>query len=253
VLLSDVTADRRQRDELATFAGVVAHDLLNPLATIEGWSETCQELLVELPDQPDVVQARNGIVRIYTTAQRMRQLIGDLLAYTTAQHSELNPEEVDLAGLARDLAAARIETATATDARVPTLDIDDLAPVFADRVLVRQLLDNLISNAVKYVAPGVTPELIIRTVPAGDMVTVTVADNGIGIPAGQHLAIFQRFHRAHASAGYAGTGLGLAICSRIVERHGGTIHVEDDPGGGSRFVFTLPAVPSAQGSANGEA
>lgn len=73
------------------------------------------------------------------------------------------------------------------------------------------------------------------------MVRVCVADNGIGIPEGQHDAIFANFHRAHLGSGYLGTGLGLAICQRIVERHGGTIAASDNPGGGSRFVFTLPA------------
>ncbi|WP_327011538.1 sensor histidine kinase [Dactylosporangium sp. NBC_01737] len=70
---------------------------------------------------------------------------------------------------------------------------------------------------------------------------VEITDNGIGIPAGQHEAIFNNFHRAHRSGGYAGTGLGLAICKRIVERHGGSIVATDNPGGGSRFAFTLPA------------
>jgi signal transduction histidine kinase len=69
---------------------------------------------------------------------------------------------------------------------------------------------------------------------------VHIADNGIGIPAGQHDAIFDNLHRAHLSGGYLGTGLGLTICKRIVERHGGTITAADDPGGGSRFTFTLP-------------
>ncbi|WP_165449437.1 sensor histidine kinase [Krasilnikovia cinnamomea] len=244
LLFHDVTAERRQRDELATFAGVVAHDLLNPLTTIEGWSEACQDILAGLPDQPDVTQARSAVARVNNTAQRMRLLIQDLLAYTTARNSEITAEEVDLAALARDVAAARIDTATASNALVPRFDIGDLVPVLADRVLVRQLLDNLVSNAVKYTAPGTTPEVSVRTVREEGTVTVTLTDNGIGIPAGQHLAIFQRFHRAHATAGYSGTGLGLSICSRIVERHGGTIHVEDNPTGGSRFVFTLPATPT---------
>ncbi|MET8148802.1 ATP-binding protein [Actinoplanes sp. NPDC049668] len=246
LLFNDVTADRRHRDELATFAGVVAHDLLNPLTTIEGWTEACQDILAGLPDQPDVAQARDAAARVHRTAQRMRLLITDLLAYTTARHSEMSPEEVDLAGLARDIGAARVDTATATNAPVPRFDIDELEPVFADRVLVRQLLDNLISNAVKYTAPGTTPRIAVRSARTDAAVTVTIADNGIGIPPGEHHAIFHRFHRAHAGAAYAGTGLGLAICQRIVERHGGTIHAEDNPTGGSRFVFTLPSVvPSA--------
>jgi Histidine kinase-, DNA gyrase B-, and HSP90-like ATPase len=73
---------------------------------------------------------------------------------------------------------------------------------------------------------------------------VRVADRGIGIPAGQRDAVFDTFHRAHVDGGYSGTGLGLAICQRIVHRHGGTISVADNPGGGSAFTFTLPTAPS---------
>jgi signal transduction histidine kinase len=86
----------------------------------------------------------------------------------------------------------------------------------------------------------VQPYLRITAESDGEMVAVSIVDNGIGIPAGQHDAIFDNLHRAHLSGGYLGTGLGLTICKRIVERHGGTITAADDPGGGSRFTFTLP-------------
>ncbi|HWS32088.1 MAG TPA: ATP-binding protein, partial [Actinoplanes sp.] len=109
-----------------------------------------------------------------------------------------------------------------------------------DLPLIRQLLDNLIGNAIKYTAPGVTPVLTIDA-DAGEEVTVRITDNGIGIPAGQHDKIFSDFHRAHADSGFAGTGLGLSICRRIVRRHGGTIGVTDNPDGGSCFTFHLPA------------
>ncbi|MFD0518058.1 sensor histidine kinase [Paractinoplanes durhamensis] len=124
---------------------------------------------------------------------------------------------------------------------MPRFEIDDLAVVDADPVLTRQLLENLIGNAIKYTATGVVPRIAVSCEPTGDgFVRVAVDDNGIGIPAGQHEAIFQNFHRAHAAAGYAGTGLGLAICKRIVERHGGTITAAGNDLGGSRMTFTLP-------------
>jgi len=104
------------------------------------------------------------------------------------------------------------------------------------------LLIYLIGNAIKYTAPDATPVLTITSRHLDGAVEVTVADNGIGIPAGQHKAIFDNFHRAHRdAAAYGGSGLGLAICQRIVARHGGTISAADNPGGGSRFIFTLPA------------
>ena len=234
VIFHDVTADRRHRDELASFAGVVAHDLLNPLATIEGWSEA---LAGELD-----LDGRDSIGRIQRAATRMRSLINGLLAYTTARDASLSPAAVDLGDVVRDIATGRLDHAASTAAPMPCFVLDDLPVVDADPVLTRQLLENLIGNAIKYTAAGVVPRIAVSGEPTGDgFVRIAVDDNGIGIPAGQHEAVFQNFHRAHAGAGYAGTGLGLAICKRIVERHGGTITATANAGGGSRMTFTLPA------------
>nr|WP_239320528.1 ATP-binding protein [Planomonospora parontospora] len=105
--------------------------------------------------------------------------------------------------------------------------------------MIRQLLTNLIGNAIKYTPPGHAAHVDITGTRTGDgRVCVEIADRGIGIPPGEHQAIFAGFHRA--ATGYTGTGLGLAICQRIVERHGGTITATDNPGGGARFTFTLP-------------
>jgi PAS domain S-box-containing protein len=233
VVFHDVTADRRHRDELASFAGVVAHDLLNPLTTVEGWSET---LAGELAGRQG-----ESVARIQRASVRMRSMINGLLAYTTARDASLSPVAVDLNDVVRDIATARLDQAAGMSTPMPRFDIDDLAVVDADPVLTRQLLENLIGNAIKYTAPGVVPRISVSCEPVGDgFVRVDVDDNGIGIPAGQHEAIFQNFHRAHTGSGYAGTGLGLAICKRIVERHGGTITAAGHDGGGSRMSFTLP-------------
>ncbi|GAB1639632.1 sensor histidine kinase [Krasilnikovia sp. MM14-A1259] len=241
VLAHDITAERRHRDELASFAGVVAHDLLNPLATVEGWTEAVADALTDAPEHPAVAEANSGLARVERAAARMRGLVNDLLAYTTTRDATIKPATVDLHPLVTDVADARIDTAMAADTPVPTFTVGDLDPVHADPVLLRQLLDNLISNAVKYTAAGVTPHITITGTRQDDTVAVTIADNGIGIPAGQHDAVFDTFHRAHRGKGYGGTGLGLAICKRTVERHGGTITATDNPGGGTRFTFTLPA------------
>ncbi|NMO52282.1 histidine kinase [Actinoplanes sp. TBRC 11911] len=240
---SDVTADRRHRDELAAFAGVVAHDLSNPLTTVEGWSS---EVADELGD--DAGLPADGIRRIQRAAARMRNLINDLLAYATARDNALTPGTVDLTDLTTDIVAGWADRAESTGTPPPRVTIGELPHVHADPAQVRQLLDNLIGNAIKYTATDLIPTITVTaTAGAGD-VRVTVADNGIGIPPGQHVAVFDNFHRAHREAGYAGTGLGLPICKRIVERHGGRILAEDNPGGtGSAFTFTLPAAdtPSA--------
>ncbi|GAB1644164.1 ATP-binding protein [Krasilnikovia sp. MM14-A1259] len=251
VLYHDVTAERRHRDQLATFAGVVAHDLQSPLTTVEGWSEAAHDALDA--EQPAIDLARDGMARVTRAAVRMRGLINDLLAYTAARDADLTLTQVDLTGMVGDIAAGRADTAAAAGLPVPQVALGRLHPVHADAGAVRQLLENLIGNAIKYTSPGVTPHVRITSSQSGGFVQVTVADNGIGIPAGQHEAIFGNFHRAHPGAGYAGTGLGLAICQGIVIRHGGTIHADDNPGGGSRFTFTLPtadplAAPAGTGA-----
>ncbi|GAA4606212.1 signal transduction histidine kinase/integral membrane sensor domain MASE1 [Actinoplanes octamycinicus] len=236
-VFSDVTADRRHRDELAAFAGVVAHDLSNPLTTVEGWAENVADLL-----GPDAGRPGDGIARIQRAGARMRNLINDLLAYATARDNALQLTAVDLTTVVTDIAVARIDQAETTGTPVPRLHIGELPLVHADPALIRQLLDNLIGNAVKYTAAGVVPDITVTGAYDGAQVRVTITDNGIGIPAGQHATVFDNFHRAHRDAGYAGTGLGLAICKRIVERHGGTIIAADAASGaGTVVTFTLPA------------
>lgn len=246
VLFHDVTAERRHRDELANFAGVVAHDLLNPVTTVEGWSDAAVESLSAAPDHPAVRDARDELARVNRAAVRMRTLIDGLLAYTTARDAAMRMVPVDLAEAVTEVTIARLDNAIAAGKPAPRFTVRDLPPVLADPVLLRQLLDNLIGNAVKYTAKGVTPALTITAEHDDDMVRVRVADNGIGIPPGQHEAIFGDFHRAHRAGPYAGTGLGLGICKRIVERHGGTITAGDAPGGGACFTFTVPDAASAR-------
>jgi signal transduction histidine kinase/integral membrane sensor domain MASE1 len=240
-LFHDVTAERRHRDELAGFAGVVAHDLLNPVTAVEGWTETAAESVERLPAGPETRLALDALGRVERAAGRMRSLIAGLLAYTTARDVTLTSARVDLGQMVSEVTVARLDAAIAAGMPAPRFTVADLPPVQADPVLMRQLLDNLIGNAIKYTARGVTPALTVTATRDGDMVRVCVADNGIGIPAGQHDEIFGNFHRAHTMLGYAGTGLGLGICKRIVERHGGTITAADNPGGGSRFDFSVPA------------
>ncbi|MCM4078252.1 diguanylate cyclase domain-containing protein [Paractinoplanes hotanensis] len=241
-IFHDVTAERRHRDELATFAGVVAHDLLNPLTTVKGWTEALTDILENNSTPIDPAKARDGLNRIARAARRMRSMIDDLLDYTTARDAALAPTLVPLGDVVNDIAIARIDQAQSNGTPVPSFDISDLNTVYADPVLVHQLLENLISNAIKYTAPDVTPAIRIHSDIADHHVRVTIDDNGIGIPDGQHDSIFETFHRAHRTAGYSGTGLGLGIGKRIVERHGGTITATPNPTGrGSRFTFTLPA------------
>ncbi|HET6153501.1 MAG TPA: ATP-binding protein [Marmoricola sp.] len=238
VNIRDVTVDRQHRDTLASFAGVVAHDLFNPLTVVDGWTEA----LAEEFSRGSVSPAVGGLVvgRIHDAATHMRQFIADLMSYTIARDQTLRPGPVDVSELVRALAGLRALTPSA-----PVIVVADGLRVWADTGLVRQLLDNLIGNAVKYVEPGVRPTVEISGEAYDDWLELRISDNGIGIPENQREAVFETFHRAHGD-GFGGTGLGLAICRRIVDRHGGTIHAAPGPRGqGSTFVLRLPRLAAA--------
>ena len=247
VVFHDVTADRRERDELASFAGVVAHDLLNPLTVVEGWSETLLDSARAGIVVPPEKQA-DQLERIRRAAQRMQHLISDLLAYTTARDLRITPVRVDLQALASDVARSRVEASRVSEEPHPVIIVDPSLPdVLAEPVLLRQVIDNLVGNAVKYVAPGVCPQIEVRgrttDGPDGPMVLIEIVDNGIGIPDGQHARVFDTFHRVHRD-GYRGTGLGLSIVKRIVERHGGSASASashDGGLGGTTMRVTFPA------------
>ena len=232
VLFRDTTLEHARREELAAFAGVVAHDLRNPLAAIDGWTEMIADELDSGALDPQL--AREFVSRVRSSARRMRELIRDLLAHATSSARDLEVSRVEVGELVAEVAAARHAEKNVTCGPVP--------PVLADPVLVRQVLDNLIGNALKYVAPGVEPRIAVcgSSGPLG-FVTIRVADNGIGVPEAERELIFDEFHRAHYRD-YEGSGLGLSIVRRIVHRHDGTIVALANPDGpGSVFELTLPA------------
>jgi len=110
----------------------------------------------------------------------------------------------------------------------------------ADRTQLAQVLANLIRNALTFVPADVTPQVLVCAEPDGSAWRFTVADNGIGIPPEHRQRVFGMFKRLHTRDVYSGTGVGLAIVQKVVQRHGGTVWIEDNPGGGSRLIFTIP-------------
>jgi signal transduction histidine kinase len=206
---------------------------------VEGWAEM---LASDLTDNGSLAgpDASPKVDRIRVGAQGMRQLIQDLLESSTSRDQTLRSNVVDLDAMARSIAEHRPEMASSA---APYVEISDLPEVYADGAMVRRLLDNLIGNAIKYVAPGEIAHVAVTARSVDDMVEVTVADEGIGIPAGQREQVFEAFHRATGALEYDGHGIGLSVCKRIVERHGGRISAEPPLGEhGARIVFSLPAV-----------
>ena len=241
MIYHDVTDDREQRSELESFARVVAHDLLGPLGVVDGWAEM---LSLDLDEKQVLTKAEATpkLERLQTAAAGMRQLIGDLLESSTSRDQQLRSTVLDLDGLVRSIADQRSSVATGTP---PRIEIGSLPEVYADAAMIRQLMDNLIGNAAKYVVPGEVARVMVTGRRVGDLVEVTVADEGIGIPAAERDLIFEPFHRAHPGDGYDGHGIGLSVCKRIVERHGGRIYARPPLGErGVRIVFSLPGVPA---------
>ena len=241
---ADLTAGKvvleRQKADLTAFAGVVAHDLKAPLASVAGYTELIRDELAG--DAADNTAMATMLYRISNAIKRMSDLIDDLLAYTTTRDATMRLERVNLNEIANSVVIARLDHAGATGDPLPNIYVGELPAVHGDPTLIRQLFSNLIGNAIKYALPGQTPRVEVTADITDSMwVRLQITDRGIGIPAGQHQAIFDGFHRAHPDADVPGTGLGLTICHGIVERHGGTIIAGDNPGGGTRFTVTLPA------------
>ncbi|GID95691.1 hypothetical protein Adi01nite_51030 [Amorphoplanes digitatis] len=227
---------RQRETELVGFAGVVAHDLRSPLARIAGY---CDLLRDEAGPRLDP-EHRDYLERLYAGAQDMRSLIDDLLNYAMAENQDLVTTEVDLNRVVAEVVRERVNGQGVLQ---PKIVVWPLPSVEADATMLRQVLDNLIGNALKYAPAGEDPRIEITGRPVdGGGWHIEVADRGIGVPRDQVDTIFEAFTRARGSERYQGTGLGLAIVHRVVERHGGEVGVAANPGGGSRFWFSLPPV-----------
>jgi light-regulated signal transduction histidine kinase (bacteriophytochrome) len=231
-----VKALERSNHELEQFAYVASHDLQEPLRMISSYTQLLAERYQDQLDQ----DANDFIGYAVDGANRMQRLINDLLTYSRINTRGADPHPVDShSALGRALANLGL----AIDGAGAMVTNDDLPRVMADEPQIVQLFQNLISNAIKFCGDA-PPRVHITAVGEGDDWRFAVRDNGIGIDAQYAERIFVIFQRLHGRAEYPGTGIGLAICKRIVERHGGRIWFESDPGRQTTFFFTLPAARS---------
>jgi PAS domain S-box-containing protein len=221
---------RRSNDELTQFAYVASHDLSEPLRVIAGHVQLLAGRYGDALDD----DAKTWIEFAVDGCGRMRSLIDDLLAYSRAGR-DLKVTDVDLAGVAATVAAEYPGVVRA----------EALPTVRADRMLVHQVMRNLLSNATKFARADVPPEVVVSAEPLGTDWLVTVADNGIGIDPRHRDRVFNVFQRLHGRSDYEGTGIGLAIVRKGVEQMGGRVWVDDSPLGGTAVRFTLPATEGA--------
>jgi signal transduction histidine kinase len=224
--------------ELEQFASVASHDLQEPLRKIEAFGDRLKTRYNDSLDE----QGRDFLDRVLVSASRMRSLINDLLNFSRVTTRAQPHELLNLSAIAADVVSDLEGRIGQVDGRV---DIGPLPSVEADPVQIRQLLQNLIGNALKFHRPQVPPVVKVTgrmiTSPAGKpLCELTVSDNGIGFEEIYLDRIFNVFQRLHGRNEYEGTGMGLAIARKIVERHAGTITARSKPGEGATFIIQLP-------------
>jgi signal transduction histidine kinase len=231
----------RSNRELQDFASIASHDLQEPLRKIEAFGDRLKAKCAD--DLGDL--GRTYVDRMQDAATRMRCLINDLLTYSRVTTNARPFVAVDLGRIAAEVMSDLQVTIEQADA---SIELGGLPVVQADPTQMRQLLQNLLSNALKFRRRGVPPVVRINArlrahedAACPQLCEVTVADNGIGFEPDHARRIFGIFQRLNGRDDYPGTGIGLATCRKILERHGGAITASGQAGKGATFVFTLPS------------
>lgn len=218
---------------LESFNRGVSHDLRGPLGGIASAARLAQEFIAS----HDTARALRFMQVIATQAETTGQLVDALLALARASDASLSRERVDMNALAAEVLESLQRLPG--DARLPVV-IEPLAAVDADRKLVRQVLVNLIGNALKFSACAATPQVRVGMDASGGAPVFFVRDNGVGFDGGRAQQLFMPFQRLHG-ASFEGSGVGLSIVRKIVERHGGRVWADSAPGQGATFRFSLGA------------
>jgi light-regulated signal transduction histidine kinase (bacteriophytochrome) len=224
---------QRSNRDLEQFAAVASHDLQEPLRMVTSYLGLLERKSGERLNDKEKSYLHFAV----DGATRMKQMITDLLSYARvgARNREAAPADLQAAldGALANLQAARAETgAVITHDPLPTLCVEPSR--------FTQLFQNLVGNALKFIAPGRPPEIHVGCQCEGSSWHFFVRDNGIGIPAHEFDRVFVLFQRLHGRKEYPGTGIGLSLCQRIVEREGGRIWVESGEGKGTVIHFTVP-------------
>ncbi|GAA0558410.1 hypothetical protein GCM10010172_46820 [Paractinoplanes ferrugineus] len=234
--LTDAVTDlRRSNDELEQFAGAVSHDLVRPMAAAHGYLEMMTSGYAEELD-PRATKWLDGAIR---AVERMQELVSALLSYARAGQVPFTPGPVRLDEVVGAVLSDLNSITNSSGARVQVRG--KMPTVLGDRTLLRQLLQNLIDNAMKYRSPDRPCEISLSAERNDFGWAVLVADNGIGIPPDQREKVFEMFAQVDPNS-RKGHGIGLSTCHRIIDRHNGAISIGDTAGGGTTIRVLLPAV-----------
>ncbi|MEU6687226.1 GAF domain-containing sensor histidine kinase [Streptomyces sp. NPDC046832] len=224
----------RSNRALQQFAGQVSHDLRNPLTGLLGHAENLIDIAA-IGNDPDAAFCTQ---RVISSAHRMRTMIEDVLSLASAG-GRLHLEPVDLNTLAHAVIEDLDSPITAGSARVT---VEELPVVTADPTQLRVLLQNLVNNALKFRKPDLPSRIVITAAAHRHGWDIAVVDNGRGIPPQDRQRVMDLFTRLHPDV--EGSGIGLATCQRIATAHGGSLRLEETPGGGTTAVLTLPTDPA---------
>ncbi len=222
----------RSNKELEQFAYIASHDLQEPLRIISSY------IMLTLKEGIDG-KSKEYLERMQNAAKRMQDLIKGLLDYSRITTNAPFFREVNLEKIVMDAVADLEARIRDTGGKV---EVGDLPVIKADALQMRQLFQNLISNALKFHKQGETPlvKLYLSDKNDKDYYRLIVEDNGVGIDKKDHERIFGVFQRLHGKSEYEGSGIGLAVCMKIVENHDGKINVESEEKTGTKFIITLP-------------
>ncbi len=229
----------RSNKDLEQFAYVASHDLQEPLRMVSSYTDLLARRYTDKLDE----RANSFINFAVDGARRMQDLINDLLSFSRVGSQGTPAVAVDLNEVTSQVIADLALTIEETGGEVLARDLPE---VLMDPVHARQLLQNLVGNALKFHGEA-PPRIEVSAAREGDMWALSVRDNGIGIPEKHRERVFGIFQRLHRRRDYAGTGIGLAMVRRIMENAGGEVRMESAEGGGTTFTCTLPAA-SEEGS-----
>lgn len=236
----------RSNRELEDFAFVASHDLQEPLRKIRAFGNRLESGYADVIDE----RGQDFLKRMLNAAERMSMLISDLLSFSRVSTRGKDFVEVDLNSVVSDILN---DLEIAIDETGAKFNVDDMPIIMGDKSQIEQLMLNLLSNALKFKNPDITPQITVScSTPSDeelvnvlheeqfDWTKITIQDNGIGFDQSFSEKIFAPFQRLHGRSEYKGTGIGLAVCRRIVERHNGHISALSQPGKGACFTIIIP-------------